>query len=103
MTAVRRIAPRMIGIIILAGALVAGCSRADGSPPPAPATVASDGGLRGAHVHVLGLWSGPELDSFVAVKSIWERETGALVDWEPSTDLAGALSDHVSAGDPPEI
>src|SRR4029079_18002301 len=93
----------MIGIVLLAGALAGGCSRSDGSPPPAPTTVASDAGLRGAHVHVLGLWRGPELDSFVAVKSIWERETGAVVDWQPSTDLAGALADHAGAGDPPDI
>jgi len=26
-----------------------------------------------------------------------------VVDWEPSTDLAGALADHAGAGDPPDI
>ena len=99
------IAPRVIGLVMLAVALVSGCSRSDGSPsavatiapddsPSAAAAIAPDGGLRGAHVHVLGLWSGPEFDSFVAVKSVWEKETGAVVDWEASTDLARALADH---------
>ena len=32
-----------------------------------------------------------------------ERETGAVVDWEPSTSLAETLADHLAAGDPPEI
>ncbi len=80
----------ILGLAALVVAVVSGCS-------------GSDGGLRGAHVRVLGLWSGPELDSFLAVKSAWEAETGAVVDWEPSTDLAGALADHPTAGDLPDI
>jgi alpha-glucoside transport system substrate-binding protein len=83
-----------IGLALLLAAVVslgAACSP-DSSP-----------GIEGAHVRVAGLWSGPEFDSFVAVKSIWEQDTGAVVDWEPSTDLAGTLADQVRAGNPPEI
>jgi alpha-glucoside transport system substrate-binding protein len=87
-----------IGVAVLVGAAIcfsAGCSGPDHGSPAS--------GIAGTHVRVLGLWSGPELDSFVAVKSAWEHETGAVVDWEPSTDLAGALADRAKAGDPPEI
>jgi alpha-glucoside transport system substrate-binding protein len=72
------------------------------SPASAPSRAASPG-IAGAHVRVAGLWSGPELDSFLTVKSAWERETGAVVDWEPSTDLAGTLGTGAAAGDRPEI
>ena len=102
-TAGRPIARRVIGVVMLAVAVVGGGSHSDGSLPPAATTIAPDVGLHGAHVRVAGLWSGPELDSFVAVTSIWEKATGAVVDWEPSTDLAGTLADPVAAGDPPDI
>jgi alpha-glucoside transport system substrate-binding protein len=102
-----------IGFAVLVAvvvSLVAGCSAPDrGSLPPASSsgsatsTTAASQGIAGAHVRVVGLWSGPELDSFVAVKSMWEAETGAVVDWEPSTDLAGSLAEHVAAGDPPDV
>ena len=89
--------------------LVAGCSGRDRSSslPATPSastepTTPAPAGIAGAHVRVLGLWSGPEFDSFVAVKSVWEQETGAVVDWEPSTDLASSLADQVGAGDPPD-
>ncbi len=93
--------------------LVAACSAPNGSVSPTVSptspTVASTAtssdaqALRGAHVHVLGLWSGPEFDSFETVTSAWEQETGATVDWEATHDLAGALADDVRAGTPPDI
>jgi alpha-glucoside transport system substrate-binding protein len=43
------------------------------------------------------------LESFEAVKSAWETETGAIVDWEGTEDLPGALTHHTQAGDPPDI
>ena len=69
----------------------------------AGATSTASQGLQGEHVRVLGLWSGPEFDSFEAVKSVWEKETGAIVDWEATDDLSGAMADHRQAGDPPDI
>ena len=60
-------------------------------------------GLEGAHINVLGLWSGPEFDSFVSVKSVWEQETGAIVDWEGTQDLPGTLAAHRQSGDPTDI
>jgi alpha-glucoside transport system substrate-binding protein len=95
MMIVRPTALRTMGLVMLVAAFAAGCSGTDG---PAPSQ-----DLRGAHVKVLGLWSGPEFDSFEAVTSAWEKETGAIVDWEGTHDLPGALADHEQAGDPPDI
>jgi alpha-glucoside transport system substrate-binding protein len=98
------------GLVMLVAAFAVGCSGSDGSAPAtatttvtADATSTASQGIRGAHVHVLGLWSGPEFDSFEAVKSAWEKETGAIVDWEGTEDLPAALADHMQAGDPPDI
>ena len=106
----RSTATRITGLVMLVVAFAAGCSGSDASAPatatatvPAGATSIASQGLRGAHVHVLGLWSGPEFDSFEAVKSAWENETGAIVDWEATDDLPGALADHRQAGDRPDI
>ncbi len=107
---VRPTARRIAGLAMLVAALVGGCSGSDGTPPATATTTVSAGptstasqGLGGAHVHVLGLWSGPEFDSFEAVKSAWEKETGAIVDWESTDDLPGTLARHKQAGDPPDI
>jgi alpha-glucoside transport system substrate-binding protein len=106
----RPTAMRITGLLMLVAAFAVGCSGSDGSAPATATTTVTAGatspasqGLRGAHVHVLGLWSGPEFDSFEAVKSAWEKETGAIVDWEGTEDLPGALADHMQAGDPPDI
>jgi alpha-glucoside transport system substrate-binding protein len=110
MTIVRSTSTRIAGLVMLVAVLAVGCSGSDASPPATAITTASadatstaSQGLRGAHVDVLGLWSGPEFDSFEAVKSAWEKETGAIVDWEGTQDLPGALADHMQAGDPPDI
>src|SRR5689334_21935966 len=59
--------------------------------------------LNGAHVHVLGLWSGPELESFMTVKSAWEKDTGGIVDWEGTQNLPDVLTARIQAGNPPDI
>ncbi len=56
-----------------------------------------------ASVRVLGLWSGPELESFMTVKSTWERDTGGIVHWEGTQNLPEALDVQLRAGDPPDI
>jgi len=50
--------------------------------PAATSTAAISQTLNGAHVGVLGLWSGPELESFMRVKAAWEKDTGGIVDWD---------------------
>ena len=55
------------------------------------------------HVRVLGLWSGPEFDSFVTVKSAWEQNTGGTVDWTRDPDLPAELDAQIAAGTPPDI
>jgi alpha-glucoside transport system substrate-binding protein len=99
---------RTICLFLLTAALIVGCTRS-GSPEPtattptaAPASADSQN-LNGAQVHVLGLWSGPEFDSFGTVKSGWEKETGGIVDWEATQDLPAALQAHLKAGNPPDI
>jgi alpha-glucoside transport system substrate-binding protein len=49
------------------------------------------------------VWSGPEFDSFVTVKSAWENDTGGRVDWEGTQDLPTALDARLQAGNPPDI
>lgn len=69
----------------------------------AASTTISSQNINGAHVRVLGLWSGPELDSFLIVEAAWEKETGGIVDWEGTQDLAGILTAYMQAGTPPDI
>jgi len=101
---------RTFSLLMFAAALAAGCGGSDGSARAsatttvsAAATSTASQGIQGAHVHVLGLWSGPEFDSFDTVASVWEKETGAIVDWEATDDLSGALAAHLQAGDPPDV
>src|SRR5690348_14174172 len=58
---------------------------------------------RAGAVHVLGLWSGPEFDSFDAVRTSWESSTGRVVDWQDSQDPASDLTAAIAAGHPPDI
>ena len=110
----RPTASRFGGMLLLVTALVVGCADADRTPPATSSATASSNasaaapspspvGLQGAHVRVLGLWSGPELDSFRTVASAWEQATGAVVDWEGTTDILSALATARAAGDPPDI
>lgn len=69
-----------LALATLVVALLTGCS------------AMAPSGLHGAHVRVVGLWSGPELTSFETVTSTWERETGATVDWQSTTDVPGAIA-----------
>jgi alpha-glucoside transport system substrate-binding protein len=66
-------------------------------------TTAASQNLSGAHVRVLGLWSGPELDSFLIMKAAWEKDTGGIVDWEGTQDLPAVLAARMQAGNPPDI
>ena len=104
----RRRIVRTVGLLMLATFAV-GCTSSGGpattsSAPPsaAPTSAIASHDLAG-HVRVLGLWSGPEYDNFVTVKSVWEKSTGNTVDWQGTQDLPGALEADDQAGTPPDI
>ena len=94
--------PLRVGMcVVVSCALIAGCSGSDGTQPvdsTVPATAASD-----AAVDVLGLWSGPEFDSFDTVASAWEASTGGTVEWTGTRDLPRELAARIDAGTPPDI
>jgi alpha-glucoside transport system substrate-binding protein len=105
--------PLTILSVILTAALTVGCA-SQATPLPtteaptiaAPTTfptTASTQSLQGESVRVLGLWSGPELESFMTVKDAWEKDTGGTVDWEGTQDLPEVLAARLQAGDPPDI
>lgn len=103
----RRMIVRTVGLLMLA-AFAAGCTSSGGpastssAPPGAPPTsaIASD---PAGHVRVLGLWSGPEYENFITIKSVWEKSTGNTVDWQGTQDLPGALGVDDQAGTPPDV
>jgi alpha-glucoside transport system substrate-binding protein len=94
-------------------ALVAGCTSSghraaqaptsSAAPSSAAPSNAATQALKGAHVHVLGMWSGPELDNFMTVKSAWERDTGAVVDWQSTQGQAGGPAASAPAGGDADI
>jgi alpha-glucoside transport system substrate-binding protein len=97
-----------VRLFMLTAAFMVGCARSatpipTTAAPTATSTTVASQNLNGAHVRVIGLWSGLELDSFVAVKAAWEKDTGGIVDWEGTQDLAEALTARMQAGDPPDI
>ncbi|WP_421735199.1 ABC transporter substrate-binding protein [Cellulomonas sp.] len=75
---------------LLAAVATAACT------PPEPE-------LSGEHVDVVGLWSGPEYDAFATVASAWEEDTGAVVDWRGSRDIARDLATRLEADNPPDL
>ncbi|HYQ75613.1 ABC transporter substrate-binding protein [Cellulomonas sp.] len=89
------------GLLALSAAACTGSS--DPDPTTTPSAPSATPGLDGETVSVLGLWSGPERDTFAAVTGTWEDATGAAVDWTGSRDLAGDLAAAVAAGDPPDV
>lgn len=51
----------------------------------------------------MGLWSGPELDSFRTVAAEWEHEEATTVEWIGSQDLRADLERAISRGEPPDL
>ena len=95
-------------LFMLTAACAVGCAGSATTVPTttAPTTAsktAASQNLNGAHVRVLGLWSGPELGSFMIVKATWEKDTGGIVDWEGTQDLPDILAARIQAGNPPDI
>ena len=95
---------RTVSLLVLATVVVACTSSGNpattSSAAPTRVTASDD---PAGHVRVLGLWSGPEFDNFVTVKSVWERSTGNTVDWQGTHDLPAALEADDQAGTPPDI
>ena len=85
--------------LAVAGTVVA-CTHSSNDRRPTPTPPRS---TQAGTVHVLGLWSGPEFDSFDAVRTSWESSTGRVVDWQDSQDPASDLTAAIAAGHPPDI
>jgi len=66
-------------------------------------TDAPPSGRASPPVRVLGVWSGPEYDSFASVKSAWEKRTGGVVDWQASQSLPDDLASALESSTPPDI
>src|SRR6266496_853170 len=92
-----------IGCASSATTLPTTAARTAAATTAASTTAAASQNLNGAHVRVLGLWSGPELDSFVTVKAAWEKDSGGIVDWEGTQGLPAVLTARLQAGNPPDI
>lgn len=52
---------------------------------------------------MLGLWSGPEFDSFTTVVSAWQKATGATVDWQGVQNPSESLPAALRSASPPDI
>ena len=86
---------RLTCLLVLVAVAVSGCT-ASSDPKPSR-------DLAGAHVSVLGLWSGPEFESFDVVRSAWEKDTGAVVDWDGVQDLPRVLDSRLGTAKEPDI
>ena len=71
--------------------------------PGASNNNSSSNTVKGGTVHILGVWSGSELESFNAVLKPFEDRTGINVVFEASRDEDAILTTRVAAGDPPEL
>jgi alpha-glucoside transport system substrate-binding protein len=94
----RRTTLLVVGLVVGLVA-AAGCT---GGATDAP-TVGPSTAVAGEQVDVVGLWSGPERDAFATVTSAWEQDTGAVVSWQGSQDVARDLATRIDAGDPPDV
>lgn len=104
----RRTSPRALGTAALAALFAAGCTSSSHPAAQGAASIAAPSSsvaqdLKGLHVHVLGMWSGPELDNFMTVKSAWEHDTGAVVDWEATKGQSSGLDASAPAENQPDI
>jgi alpha-glucoside transport system substrate-binding protein len=86
-------------LLVLTVAFVVGCTHSN--TPRSSSAAPQDVGAQ--TVKVLGLWSGPELDSFMAVKSAWQDQTHGRVDWQGTENLAETLPAAIRAGNSPDI
>ena len=107
MRAVRAVSLLLLGVFAVActssGHQAPTVSRSPSTPASVAPTSAAASQELGGHVRVLGLWSGPEYDNFVTVKSIWEKQTGDTVDWQGTQDISEALDADAAVGTSPDI
>jgi len=71
----------------------------DGTSPGVPTSETNIGGT----VRVLGVWGGPELDSFKAVVQPFTAQTGIQMEFESTRDLDAVLTTRVQGNNPPDI
>lgn len=90
-------------VLALTAAVALGCTDSPGPGPTTTTPTTSSDDLGGETVRVLGLWSGPELDSFMTVKAAWEEDTGARVDWEGTQNPRAVLDAAAQDGDLPDV
>ncbi|GAA2009414.1 ABC transporter substrate-binding protein [Microbacterium ulmi] len=61
------------------------------------------GGGGGNTVSVLGVWSGAEQDSFLAMVAPWEEETGYTVQYTGSRDINAQITAGIASGNLPDV
>jgi alpha-glucoside transport system substrate-binding protein len=90
--------------------LVAACGGNGDDDTPAPGGGATGGAAAtptfsqiGGSVSVLGVWSGSEQDSFLAMVKPWEEKTGAKVNYTGSRDLQAQLTTGIASGNLPDL
>jgi len=57
----------------------------------------------GGSVSVVGVWSGAEQDSFLAMVKPWEDKTGVKVNYTGSRDLQAQLTTGIASGNLPDL
>jgi alpha-glucoside transport system substrate-binding protein len=71
--------------------------------PVAAAREAAGGEQLGGTLNIVGVWGGPERESFLATVAPFEEATGTTVDYEDVRNLNSVLRIRVNGGDPPDI
>ena len=54
-------------------------------------------------INVLGVWIDDELESFQAMVTPWEEQTGGSMAYSSTRDLIAVLRARIAAGNPPDV
>lgn len=96
---------RLLALLALIVASAACGSDDDGDDEASPPAGGDGGGeLAGERIEVAAVWSGDEQESFGAVLSAFEEETGAEVSFRSTgDDIATVLGTRLEGGSPPDV